>query len=173
MSNISKRLGAAGEDQATSAMRGLGIQQVEKIGTPITRIPVSPALTARGIFKIKYGERVIGDRRGVAPGGLSVLAEVKTTYGRNLIWSDFEDHQIKNLNDHNELDGITLVVNVTVHGVHVLRWPIANFAPGKGITPQQAEDMAVNSMQELLSGRLKKKTRKKSSASPEFSLGRY
>jgi len=115
---------------------------------------------------------VIGDRRGVAPGGKSVLAEVKTTYKRNLQWSDFEDHQIKDLEDHNELDGITLVVNVTDHGVHVLRWPIKGFGPGKGITPQQAEAMAINSTQELLSSRLKK-PKKKVDSSPMFSLGRF
>ena len=170
MTGISKRLGAAGEDQATRALYRLGVEQVQKIGTPITCIPVSPALTARGIFKIKYGEPVVGDRRGVAGGGLSVLAEVKTTFARNLQWSDLEAHQITDLDRHDELGGITLIVNVTDNGVHVLRWPIPNFGPGKGITPKQAEAMAINTEAELLGRR---KPKRKVVSSPEFTLGRY
>ena len=155
MSRTSKAIGSAGEEQAVSALSRIGVHMVEEIGTPFKMTQVSPAFTKRGIFQVSFGKKVAGDHRGVAKGGLSVLIEVKTAFGRNLVWSDLLPHQPLALDYHNELDAISLLVYVTDNGVHVMRWPIAGFGPGKGITPQHADEIAINSEKELLAGRIR------------------
>jgi len=146
MPRLSQRLGAEGDQQAVGALYRVGVEQVEKIGTPVKIVAVSPDLTHRGIYQVIFGEKVIGDYRGVAPGGISVIAEVKSAFGRNLHWSDLLPHQPPGLDRHDELGGISLLVWVTDNGVHVLRWPVKGFGPGKGLTPEAADKMSIRSL---------------------------
>lgn len=155
MGRTSQSLGAAGEQQAISALHRVGVNMVEHVGTPVKLIPVNSEMTRRGVYRVVFGERVAADHRGVARGGISVLAEVKTCFGRNLQWSDLEQHQIESLTEHDQLGGISLIVYVTDNGIHVMRWPVVGFGHGKGINPEKAEDLAINDEQELLVGKVK------------------
>ena len=138
----SQRIGAHGEDLAARILDGIGIRQLERIGTPVRQID----------GRVIYGAPVAADFRGVNPIyprfygtpycvealiGQSVLVEVKTVE-HNLHWSDFREHQPGKLSEHTDLGGLSLVVWVHSSGVYVMRWPIEGFAPGRGITPQMA-----------------------------------
>lgn len=147
MGRISQRLGKAGESQAMQALYRLGVGQVEEIGTPVTLKPINPS---QNIYKIIWRKRVIADHRGVAKGGISVLAEVKTVFGRNLQYGDLRDHQPGALEEHARLGGISLLVWVTDNGVHIMRFPIEGFLKGKGLTQARAEAITINSETELL-----------------------
>lgn len=144
MGKVSTTLGAAGEDQGRAALARAGVNQVERVGTPVKLVAVSPAFTKRGIFKVDFGERVAADYRGVLTGGRSVLAEVKTGFGRNLTWSDLRPHQPQALTDHAFHGGLSLLVWVTDNGVHILKWPIPGFKKGKGLTPERAQELALD-----------------------------
>ncbi len=134
-----QRIGAAGEELAANILRRYGVQQLERIGTPVKQV--------KG--RIVYGEPVAADFRGVFPVaiyphttdpttvGQSVMAEVKTVQ-HNLRWSDFREHQPGKLTEHAELGGLSLVVWVHSSGVYILKWPIDGFGPGNGLTPQAA-----------------------------------
>jgi hypothetical protein len=65
------------------------------------------------------------------------MIEVKTVE-HNLRWSDFREHQPGKLTEHAELGGLSLVVWVHSSGVYTLEWPIADFGPGEGLTPERA-----------------------------------
>jgi hypothetical protein len=135
MTRREDRTGKAGEELAESVLRSLGIEQIERVSTPVKLIPSQYP----GLFKVIFGEKVIGDRRGILPGGRSVLIEVKTILDRNLCWSDLRLHQPEGLSRHSELGGMSLLVWVHSSGVYVMRWPIDGFGPGKSITPNQAD----------------------------------
>lgn len=134
-----QRIGAAGEELAANILRRYGVQQLERIGTPVKQVN----------GRIIYGEPVAADFRGVFPVaiyphstdqttvGQSVMAEVKTVQ-HNLRWSDFREHQSGKLTEHAELGGLSLVVWVHSSGVYILKWPIDGFGPGNGLTPQAA-----------------------------------
>ena len=138
-----QRTGRAGEELAASVLRGFGIQQIERIGTPVRQVD----------GRIIYGEPVAADFRGVYQVsvhphttnpetiGQSVLAEVKTVE-HNLRWSDFREHQPGKLSEHAELGGLSLVVWVHSSGVYVMQWPIRGFGPGDGLTPDAAREVA-------------------------------
>ena len=140
----SQRIGAHGEDLAARILGGIGIRQLERIGTPVRQID----------GRIIYGAPVAADFRGVNPIaiyphttrtdtiGQSVLVEVKTVE-HNLHWSDFREHQPGKLTEHTDLGGLSLVVWVHSSGVYVMRWPIDGFAPGRGITPQMAAGLDI------------------------------
>ena len=150
MGRVSQSLGAAGEEQAVSALHRVGVEMVQEISTPVVLQPID---MRQRIYRVSWKKRVSGDHTGIARGGLFVLAEVKTAFGRNLHWSDLDDHQPVSLDRHDQLGGISLLVYVTDNGVHVMRWPIAGFGPGKGISPEHAEAIAINDEQELLAGK--------------------
>jgi len=135
MTRREDRTGKVGEELAESVLRSLGIEQIERVSTPVKLIPSQYP----GLFKVIFGEKVIGDRRGILPGGRSVLIEVKTILDRNLCWSDLRLHQPEGLSRHSELGGMSLLVWVHSSGVYVMRWPIDGFGPGKSITPNQAD----------------------------------
>ena len=147
VSRISQQLGAHGEQLAVGALRRIGVDMIQKIATPVALFPV-PNMTAA--FRVKWATPVSGDHTGIARGGLFVLVEVKTCFGRNLRWSDFEDHQRVGLSEHVAHGGIALVVYVTDNGAHVLRWPIHGFRDGKGISPSVADALALIDEQGLL-----------------------
>ena len=139
MSGLQQRIGKVGQEYAAVALRSLGVEMVEKIGTPVILIKTKTP----GVFRVIFEETVSGDHHGILPGGRYVLAETKTVFDRNLVWSDFRDHQPTALTKHAELGGVALVVWVNSSGSHVMRWPIPGFGPGKGITPEQARRMEV------------------------------
>jgi hypothetical protein len=152
MSAIQQHIGKAGEQMAISALHQIGVEQIEKIGTPVTTIRNKQGK----ISNVFYGEPVAADFRGVYPVdlyphttnpaqiGQSVMAEVKTILDRNLIWSDFRPHQPAALSEHVQFGGMSLVVWVHSTGIYVMRWPIYEFGPGNGITPAEAQCLKIN-----------------------------
>lgn len=131
-------IGKHGQNLARSVLDGLGIECLEKIGTPIKAIPMGK-VRGQEVWQVIWGEKVAGDHRGVLPGGRSVLIETKTIVERNLVWSDFREHQPGKLSAHDNMGGLSLVVWVHSPEVYVMEWPITGFGPGKGITPALAE----------------------------------
>lgn len=138
MTRQQQQIGKHGQDLAAAALRQLGIEMVEQIGTPVHLIPVKTSRTAPPAYRVIYGEKVSGDHRGILPGGRSVLAETKTILDRNLRWSDLREHQPDRLSEHAQHGGLSLLVWVHHTGVHVMRWPILGFAPGESIPPEFA-----------------------------------
>lgn len=130
MSRHEDRIGKIGQEHAAAALRRIGVNMVEKIGTPVKTIPAR----VKGTYTVVYGEKVSGDHRGILDDGTSVLAETKTIMDRNLVWSDLRDHQPGRLDQHAEFGGVSLLVWVHTTGVYVMRWPVAGFGPRKSIT---------------------------------------
>lgn len=142
MTRREQRIGAHGQEQAARALRMAGVECVEKVATPVILI----ASRYKGLFKVKYGEKVSGDHRGILPDGTSVLAETKTVLDGNLTWSHLRDHQPGRLTAHAEYNGVSLLVWVHSSGIYIMRWPVPGFGPGRGITPQQAEELHIYSL---------------------------
>lgn len=138
MSKREQAIGKAGEDASVYALRLLGVRQIESIGTPVK---VVPHPTLKGYYRVGWGETVIGDRRGVLPGGRSVLCETKTILSHNLRWSDFRDHQPAALTEHAELGGLSLVCWVSEVGPIIMEWPIDGFGPGRSISIAEAREV--------------------------------
>lgn len=143
MSRNEQRIGGAGELHAASALSSLGIEMIEKIGTPVKAIP-HPSIP--GYFRVIWSEPVLGDFRGILPGGRSVLAEVKTVLNHNLRYSDLREHQPGGLTRHVYFGGLALLVWVSSNGIFIMRWPINGFRPGTSITPEQAENIALTEL---------------------------
>ena len=133
---LEQKIGKDGEQLARSVLSGLGLEFIEKIGPPVKLIPVRT--NRQNTYQVIFGERVAGDHRAMLPDGRSVLIEVKTIYDRNLVWSDLRDHQPGKLQQHADLNGLSLLVWVHDSGVYVMRWPIEGFGPRKSIAPHQA-----------------------------------
>lgn len=136
-----KKIGNTGELFAAQALVNLGIEQLEQIGTPV-KVFATPQ---KGLFRVIWGKKVIGDFRGVLPGGRSVISEVKTILHHNLGLSDFKEHQPAGLSRHAELGGLSLVV--WVHGeneIYIMEWTkdgIPGLAPRHALTPEQANEL--------------------------------
>lgn len=139
MSRHEDRIGKIGQEQAAAALRRIGMNMVEKIGTPVKIIPAR----VKGTYTVVWGEKVSGDHRGILDNGISVLAETKTIMDRNLVWSDLREHQPERLDQHAEFGGVSLLVWVHSSGIYVMRWPVAGFGPRKSITPEQAQQIDV------------------------------
>lgn len=143
MSRKEERLGKTGEKFAAQVLTNLGIEQLQRIGTPVKVIPVKVHGNKRPLFQVIWGEKVIGDYRGVLPGGRSVLAEVKTVLHRNLQYSDMRLHQPEGLTRHAELGGLSLLV--WVHSddeIYVMEWTkfgIPGFEPRHSLNPKDAK----------------------------------
>jgi hypothetical protein len=138
MTRAQDRQGKAGQERAAAILRARGILCVEKIGTPVRLIPVKGKA---GAYIAIWGEKVAGDHRGVLPGGRSVLAETKAIFDRNLVWSDMRPHQPEKLDEHTSAGGLTLLVWASARGTFIMKWPIEGFGPGKGITPERADEL--------------------------------
>ncbi len=145
MAKSQQQQGAAGERTAEEMLLWMGVKMVEQIATPtvITK--------RRGDWvKIRYKAKVSGDRRGVMNDGSGrrVLAEVKTTNGRNLRFSDLRPHQVDALNENHELGAVSLLAWVYKDGwrqdVFVMRWPIPGFGKRTSVAPEQAEELVWN-----------------------------
>lgn len=67
-------------------------------------------------------DKLSGDFRAIQPGtGKSVLVEVKYR-DRNLRPSDFEEHQITSLRDHEDYGGISIIAHVHALGVDLMTY---------------------------------------------------
>lgn len=146
MTKLQQQIGKRGQDLAAAALRQLGIEMVEQIGTPVILIPADKRNRS---FCVVWGEKVSGDHRGILPGGRSVLAETKTILDRNLRWSDLREHQPERLSEHARHGGLSLLVWVHRTGVHVMRWPVVGFAPGEGMSPEFAMAVASITRQDI------------------------
>ena len=135
MTKAQQQIGKHGQELAANALRAIGVEMVEQIGTPVILIPTKGS---SHIFTVIWGEKVSGDHRGILPGGRSVLAETKTILDRNLRWSDLRDHQPERLSLHNELGGLSLLVWVHHSGVYIMQWPVFGFERGKSLSPMSA-----------------------------------
>ena len=138
MTNLQKLRGDHGQNIAARALEGLGVNMVEKIGTPVKLIPYHLG-ARRDVYRVVWGEKVSGDHRGLLVNGVSVLAETKTILDRNLRYSDLREHQPGKLQEHTDSNGLSLLVWVHSSGVYVMRWPIDGFGPGKSIGVDRAE----------------------------------
>lgn len=142
MSRSEDRIGKIGQEKAAAALRRIGVNMVEKIGTPVKIIPAR----VKGTYTVVWGEKVSGDHRGILDDGTSVLAETKTILDRNLVWSDLREHQPDRLDQHACFGGVSLLVWVHSTGVYVMRWPVQEFGPRKSITPEKAELLDIISL---------------------------
>jgi penicillin-binding protein-related factor A (putative recombinase) len=145
MSKIQKQIGSNGEKIAMSVLSGLGIEMLERIGTPIKAIPMGQK-NGRDVYQVIFGEKVSGDHRGLIGNGISVLAETKTILDRNLRYSDLREHQPARLSEHVQYGGISLLVWVHGAGAYVMRWPVAGFEAGKSITHERAQDLDIETV---------------------------
>jgi hypothetical protein len=119
-----RRSGAWNEAAAQQALERLGFEMIERVETGFGVVRQGKRIVSAYPLK-----KVAGDFRAVAPGGRSVLVEVKSRGRDTLRWSDFEPHQREALDRHRELGGLSLVVWLPGSGdLIVLRWPI----PGLG-----------------------------------------
>lgn len=149
MTGVEQKTGKIGQGQAQLALRRLGIEMVEGIGTPVRLVPRG-TIQGRKVFDVIFGEKVSGDHRGILPGGRSVLAETKTVMDRNLRWSDLREHQPGRLDEHAGFGGLSLLVWVHSKGVYVMKWPVDGFGPGNGLTPEQAERISLTSIYNII-----------------------
>ena len=134
MTHQQQRVGKHGQNLAAQALRALGVEMVEQIGTPVFLIPA----TAKDVYRVVYGEKVSGDHRGLLPGGRSVLAETKTILDRNLRFSDLREHQPARLMEHTLHGGLSLLIWVHHTGVYVMTYPLVGFEHGKSIDLDRA-----------------------------------
>lgn len=147
MTRSEQKIGKNGERLAQAVLNGLGIEMLEKIGTPVLLSPYVDFRTGRtipGVFRVKFGEKVSGDRRGILPDGTSVLIEVKTIWNGNLVYSELDNHQHNALKRHAGFKGLSLLVYVHQTGVYVMKYPpegIPGFVPRKSITPERAREL--------------------------------
>lgn len=154
MSKRNQQIGKTGENLADIRLRAIGLEMVEKIGTPVIlqSLPKraisalrKTGVNASMVFRVIFGEKVSGDRRAVVPiSGRSVLIETKTIFDRNLRWSDLRKHQPERLDRHTELGGLSLIAWVNETGVYIMKWPIQDFGPGKSITVDIAKKLDID-----------------------------
>lgn len=131
----SVRIGRQGEDVVHLRLTLLGVLQVCKIetGWRIKR-------NGGKIVGASPMAKVAGDYRGILPGGRSVLVESKAHMGKahNLRWSDLDDHQVRNLNEHHTHGGLSLLAYSFPGGITIMLWPVPFFAQGTSIDPDHA-----------------------------------
>ena len=144
MSRIQQRSGKHGQKMAASYLSGLGIEDIEEIGTPVIITPAKVGGSSRrNVYHVIYGAKVSGDHRGVLPDGSSVLIETKTVNENTLGWSQMRPHQPDRLSRHAKHGGaVSLLVWVNHPDIFVMRWMpdgIAGFMPGKGISRERAK----------------------------------
>ena len=159
MGKKSQTIGASGENLAKLRLHGIGVDMVEKIGTPMKLLALSTRIQSslrrmgcnpKNVFRIVFGEKVSGDHRGIiSESGKSVLAETKTILDRNLRWSDLRKHQPERLDVHHLYGGISLLVWITNDGVYVMEWPVPGFGPGRSISLDRAKELEVDDIRRI------------------------
>ncbi|MBA3622981.1 MAG: hypothetical protein H0W48_00625 [Methylibium sp.] len=125
--------GAQAESIIPARLRALGFHLVERVHTPwqIMR-GVNGRITSA--FPL---EKVSGDFRCVAPGGRSVLVEVKSR-SRRLPYSAVERHQALALDQHYLAGGMSLLAWVSPEGVVILDYPRLDLQPRQSLTWAEA-----------------------------------
>ena len=139
MTRREDQVGKRGQNLAASILASIGVNMVEKIGTPVKLIPVKCG-ARKNVYQVIYGEKVSGDHRGILNDGTSVLVETKTILDRNLRWSDLREHQPGRLLEHSVHGGLSLLVWVHESGEYVMVFPIKGFEKGKSISVQRAQE---------------------------------
>ena len=126
--------GDIGQAVARYTLQRMGIQMLEPVHTP-WKVMFQNTGGRRKVVNAFPVEKVSGDFRGVAPGGRSVLVEVKSRSTRDTFrWSDLEPHQRDALQLHHELGGLSLVCWVIDNGeCLVMAWPLP-LAKGKSLS---------------------------------------
>ncbi len=128
---FSQRRGVATQKVAAMRLTFYGFRMVQQIATPTAMIG----------GKRRFSGKAEGDIRAIGPGGLSVLCEAKWRPER-LVFSDLEDHQWQNLDQHHALGGISLLAWQCRAGLFIVPWDILRaqgFAAGEGIGVDWAE----------------------------------
>ena len=143
MSKAQDTIGKQGQEIAAAALRRIGVNMIEKIGTPVKVIPKGMKDRVQ-VFQVIWGEKVSGDHRGILDDGTSVLAETKTILDRNLRWSDLREHQPDRLTEHHNHGGLSLLVWVHSEGTYVMEWPIIGFEKERdSLLPTEAAFMDI------------------------------
>ena len=143
MSKAQDTIGKQGQEIAAAALRRIGVNMIEKIGTPVKVIPKGMKDRVQ-VFQVIWGEKVSGDHRGILNDGTSVLAETKTILDRNLRWSDLREHQPGRLTEHHNHGGLSLLVWVHSEGTYVMEWPIIGFEKERdSLLPTEAAFMNI------------------------------
>lgn len=143
--SFAKKRGNLAEQQVQRLMHYNGYSHIEKVHDAWR--PIQPLTDAKGnrqggkwICVMTTGT-LSGDLRAVAPGGRSVLVEVKARDG-NLIYSTLQEHQRKSLDAHARAGGLSLVAWVADHGTYFIEWPIEGFIPRSSIDATWAARIA-------------------------------
>ncbi len=153
LSRSNVRKGDDAQEIIGHRLRFHGLKMVARIETGFKIVRTAGRIT--GAYPIS---KVAADWTAIVPGtGQSVRCEVKARRDDQLSLSDFEVHQIRDLEEHGQLGGLSLVGFVGSASVAILRWPIAGFLIGKplnvgddrylaalwvGVNPQKAPRVA-------------------------------
>ena len=121
--------GELSQDIVAAHLRVKGYRMIEPVYTPWRVIRKMGRIV--GAVPVR---KVSGDFRAVAPGGRSVLVEVKGRDDGKLPWSAFAPHQRAALDEHAEAGGSSLVAFVRGSDVMIYPWPIEGFGPKKSLT---------------------------------------
>lgn len=128
-----KLLGDAAEAIIAHRLKALGFQCIVRLETGWRVHRIGGRITGATPLA-----KVTGDFRAVAPGGRSVLVEVKRRPDR-IRYSDIERHQAIALDEHYLANGLSLVAWVSNHGVVVFDWSRVNLRPGQALTWDEAK----------------------------------
>ena len=126
--------GVVGECIAARVLKSMGLRCIRAIYTGWT---IKRNREGKIVGASPTGQ-VAGDYNAVAPGGISVLVEVKKKDEDRLVYSTLEPHQHKALYDHHEAGGISLLVWVHENIPYVMRYPIDGFKPRSSIKIEEA-----------------------------------
>lgn len=134
--------GEVGQHIARYILSQMGLGMIEPIHTP-WKVLFKTVGGRRKVVDAFPLEKVSGDFRPIAPGGRSVLVEVKSRTTRDTFrWSDLEPHQHRALQEHYDWGGLSLVCWVIDSGeCLVMEWPIPGLQKGKSITWDDAVEM--------------------------------
>ena len=132
-----KKAGESAELIAIKALRTLGFKCVEKIETGFTLKRMNGKIV--GAFPCKA---VSGDIRAIGHAGKAIYCECKYR-PLKLKWSDFEQHQLKAMQDVTEAGGVAFVAWVAClnpERIYLLQWPFNLLKKGRAITEMEASD---------------------------------
>ncbi len=124
--------GEAGQSAIELRLLEIGVQMVEAVHTPWRIKRVGGRIVGATPMK-----KVSGDFTGLLLGGRSVRCEAKTV--EHLVFSEFADHQVKALDQHHQLGGISLIGwSIPGGDAYVLRWPVPGFVPRTSLSIETA-----------------------------------
>jgi penicillin-binding protein-related factor A (putative recombinase) len=121
-----QKKGASGEKIADAALVEYGVKFIKTVGKHVNLIPIDPR---KGIYRVQFIGKLVGDRTGIADGGRSVLVEVKNYSSKTLPYSALEKHQHAALMEHHSLGGLSLLVWVHDGEARVYEYPIDGYVP--------------------------------------------